>query len=187
MVLGTYHFSNPGKDLMNINSDDVFSERRQKELEELKTKLVKFNPDKIAFEEPYLSFAELNKKYSEYLEGKDINKFGTSEDFQIVFRLAKELGYTSVHQIDFKSCDFSQLQTFIKTNEPFANRLNLKMQETSKLISNAIERLQHSSFSQFLSFLNSSEAIILNHEFYSMLMSFGSEDNYTGPQVVAEW
>ena len=35
MVLGTYHFGNPGLDLVNTEADDVLLPKRQAELEKL--------------------------------------------------------------------------------------------------------------------------------------------------------
>ena len=35
LILGTYHFSNPGRDQYNARADDMLSERRQAEIADL--------------------------------------------------------------------------------------------------------------------------------------------------------
>jgi hypothetical protein len=50
MVLSTYHFDNPGKDVNNIKADDVLTPRRQQELEALTAELARFRPTKVAIE-----------------------------------------------------------------------------------------------------------------------------------------
>src|SRR5260370_16794190 len=55
MILGTYHMNNPGLDSVNLNADDVLSERRQAQINELLDKLARFKPTKIAIEPKYLT------------------------------------------------------------------------------------------------------------------------------------
>src|SRR5580698_10721136 len=50
LVLGTYHMANPGRDVYNMQADDVLSPKRQQEIAELLEVLKKFRPTKIAIE-----------------------------------------------------------------------------------------------------------------------------------------
>jgi hypothetical protein len=50
MVLGTYHFDNPGQDLHNMKVDSVLTTAKQAELADVASRLAKFNPTKIAVE-----------------------------------------------------------------------------------------------------------------------------------------
>ena len=50
LVLGTYHMSNPGRDIYNMQADDVLSPKRQQEMAQLIEVLKKFHPTKIAIE-----------------------------------------------------------------------------------------------------------------------------------------
>ena len=50
MVLGTYHFDNPGQDLHNMKVDSVLTPAKQAELADVASRLAKFNPTKIAVE-----------------------------------------------------------------------------------------------------------------------------------------
>jgi hypothetical protein len=50
LVLATYHMDNPGRDVMNVQSDDVLTEKRQREIREFVNLLKRFKPTKIAVE-----------------------------------------------------------------------------------------------------------------------------------------
>ena len=50
MVLGTYHFDNPGLDKVNIQVDDVTSPRRQRELDALAVAIATFKPTRVMVE-----------------------------------------------------------------------------------------------------------------------------------------
>lgn len=50
MVLGTYHFGNPGRDMVNVKVDDVTSPRRQRELDALAQALLAFRPTRVMVE-----------------------------------------------------------------------------------------------------------------------------------------
>ena len=60
--MGTYHFDNPNQDQFNVKSDNIFSDKRQKEIELLVKQLAKFNPTHIALEFNAADSA-LNEKY----------------------------------------------------------------------------------------------------------------------------
>ena len=98
MVLGTWHFDNPGLDVVNVEAEDVRTERRQRELEAIAAALAEFRPTKVMVEKvartPDLvdsAFASFSPKLLR--EKKD-------ERFQIAYRLAHRLGHDKVYAID---------------------------------------------------------------------------------------
>ncbi len=97
LVLGTYHMSNPGRDIFNTNADDVLAPKRQAEIAELVAVLKKFNPTKIAVEAD-LGDDRIPKRYTDYTGGK--HELSRNEVEQIGFRLAKELGHKTVYPVD---------------------------------------------------------------------------------------
>src|SRR6476659_6486590 len=48
MILGTYHFANPGQDLHNMKVESVLTPARKAKLTDIAGRLGKFNPTKIA-------------------------------------------------------------------------------------------------------------------------------------------
>src|ERR1700749_1073671 len=97
LVLGVYHMANPGRDIFNVQADDVLAPKRQREIAELAEALKQFRPTKIAVEADYGTDA-IPKRYAEYLAGK--HELTRNEIEQIGFRLAKELGHKSIYPVD---------------------------------------------------------------------------------------
>ncbi len=98
MLLGTYHFANPGRDVINQDIDDVLEPRRQAELEDLVTRLAAWKPDRIAVERPISQTDTVRARYSRYRE-KTLEP-NRNEVVQIAFRLASRLGHDAVYPID---------------------------------------------------------------------------------------
>lgn len=103
MVVGTYHFSNPGQDLHNVESEDVLTEARQHELEVLAEVLAAFEPTKVAIEATTDAPGFMDPDYSSY--GPTILEREPSESVQIGYRLAAKMGHPAVYGIDEKSAD----------------------------------------------------------------------------------
>lgn len=91
LVLGTYHMSNPGHDIHNMQADDVLSSKRQQELSELIDVLKKFHPTKIAVEAT-VGNKKVEQEYADYLAGK--YTLSRNETNQIGYRLAKSWAIT---------------------------------------------------------------------------------------------
>ena len=97
-ILGTYHFASSA-DIIKHDLENMLSEKRQKEIEQVVTQLAEFKPHKICIEwdagedQPFT-----DSVYSEYLNDKFSLK--ANEVYQIAFRLAKKLGHKKVHCID---------------------------------------------------------------------------------------
>jgi hypothetical protein len=89
LILGTYHFDNPGRDSVNVRVDDVLAEKRQREIALVLDRLANFKPTKIAIEASYKS-THWQNLYKDYLDGK--YQLGRNEIEQIGFRLARRLG-----------------------------------------------------------------------------------------------
>lgn len=71
VVLGTFHFANPGQDIANIQVDDVLAPKRQAEIARIRDGLARFKPTKIAVEaqrrQPGTNFSE---RYPLFRAGK---------------------------------------------------------------------------------------------------------------------
>jgi hypothetical protein len=64
LIVGTYHFSNPGQDQANVESVDVTVPERQAELQAVTDALAKFAPTLVGVEWP----AETaSMQYAQYL------------------------------------------------------------------------------------------------------------------------
>ncbi len=99
MVVGSYHFENPGRDIVKTAVTDVSTPERQKQLDEFVKKLEKFKPTKIVLECGTDNSAKFQENFSKYLAGD--YKLLIDERDQIGFRLAKNLGHKQIYCVDW--------------------------------------------------------------------------------------
>jgi len=98
MVLGTYHFGNPGLDLVNMDSDDVLAPHRQAELEDLADRLMAFRPTAIAVERIRRTEDALDPNFADFVP-EDLSR-QRDERVQIGYRVAHEAGLDRVYAVD---------------------------------------------------------------------------------------
>ncbi|MED5549987.1 MAG: DUF5694 domain-containing protein [Pseudomonadota bacterium] len=96
LILGTYHFSNPGRDQYNARADDMLSERRQAEIADLLDGLAVFAPTMVAVEAGRES--PINERYAAWRAGEA--ELSVNERQQIGFRMADRMGLDRVAPID---------------------------------------------------------------------------------------
>lgn len=184
MILGTYHMGNPGLDLNNVKSDDVRSEKRQKEIAELIAILKKFKPTKIAVEFTP-DEAKYLARYSQYLDGK--YELAANEIDQIGFRLAKEMNHKQIYPIDRKgNFDFDKVVASAKANgqEAQVNRMmDFGKSETTRMQ----EMTKTATVTEMLRYMNDPSKIEEMHKPYLAMLRVGSEQDYAGVDLVRDW
>lgn len=124
LVIGTYHFNNPGLDVAKYKVLDIMGEKPQKQLEEIATAIAKFKPTKIFTEWELKDQLALDTLYNKYLDGtyfdyvaKKFPKrsyYTKSEIVQLAFRTAKKANHKKVYAIDYQetSFDFDSIMKF---------------------------------------------------------------------------
>ena len=159
MILGTYHMANPGLDAVNVEADDVLSARRQRELAELSERLARFRPTKILLEAPYSDRDRYQERYRRYLAGS--YQLSRNEIDQIGFRLARRLGMTSVHPIDFpmfmSGPSYDELDFGARRAAPSATPPATPPPARPPEVVEAERRLRESSVADHLAWMNRAE------------------------------
>ena len=69
LVIGTYHFNNPGLDVAQYKVLDIMGEKPQKQLEEISSAIAKFKPTKIFTEWELKDQLALDTLYNQYRDG----------------------------------------------------------------------------------------------------------------------
>ncbi|MFZ0686408.1 MAG: DUF5694 domain-containing protein [Terriglobales bacterium] len=184
LVLGTYHMSNPGRDLHNMQADDVLSPKRQQEIAQLIEVLKRFHPTKIAIEADTGS-EKVQHEYSDYLAGK--YTLSRNETNQIGYRLAKELGHHAIYPVDTEG-DFpwQRVVNYAKANNRSAkfDAINASM---GTLVKEQDDFLQSHTVLETLEYMNSDAKAASDVAFYYSLVQFGDPDEYAGPDLLAAW
>jgi hypothetical protein len=191
MVLGTYHFANPGLDLANVKSDDVLKPQRQKELEALSAALAQFRPTKIMIERQAKTAELLDPKFAAFTPA-DLAK-NRDERVQVAYRLAGRLGLKSVYAIDEQPGDgepdyfpFGTLAEWAKTNGRQA-QLSAALDEAKSLVVR-IERWQaEGSVSHALLKLNRPDQADKDQSWYYGALRYGDTDKQPGAELNAYW
>jgi Family of unknown function (DUF5694) len=184
LVLGVFHMANPGKDMFNLQVDDVLAPKRQKELSELAETLKKFQPTKIALEAPAES-EKIRKQYEDYLAGN--YSLTRSESDQIGFRLAKAIGHKQVYGIDTQGdFPFDPIEQFAKKNRK-EELLNGLISQVPKEIEAMSVILSKGTILDLLRYMNQDEHVRRDHEFYMGMAQFAGNGEYPGPDLLAAW
>lgn len=115
MVLGTYHFDNPGLDLVNVAADDVLAERRQGELKLVAERLGAFQPTAIAVEKVPRGGSLIDASFARFTEA-DLTS-DRNEIVQIGYRVAHQQGIDRVYAVDAQDGEieffpFDRVQSF---------------------------------------------------------------------------
>jgi hypothetical protein len=99
LVLGAAHLNNPGRDLINLQVDDVLTEARQTQILAVVEQLTFFQPTHVAVEWPLRDQSALDARYQAYRAGQ--YRLSRDEVDQIGLRLAAKLGLTRIHAVDW--------------------------------------------------------------------------------------
>jgi hypothetical protein len=97
MILGTYHMGNPGRDVVNMEADDVTRPQRQAELRAVVDSLARWQPTRVLVEAERPAPFTLDRYRSFRLEDLATNR---NEIAQIGYRLARQLGHQEVYAFD---------------------------------------------------------------------------------------
>jgi len=184
-ILGTFHFGNT-TDYAEIVIDDLHSEKRQMELENLVENLAKFKPTKILVErEP--SFTDtLTQRLAEYKKGN--YKLPENEIYQLGFRLAKKLELDTIYGIDHQmGLGDEELGGYLKENglmNKFAETLKLSEEWAKK----QTEYLKNKTITESLANLNKKETDNFNRNLYvDGILNIAENGNSPASDYVANW
>lgn len=184
LVLGTYHLASPGRDVHNLEVDDVLSPTRQREIAELIDVLRLFRPTKIAVEAPVGS-RRIAERYADYLAGR--YTLTRNETDQIGLRLAKESNHPAIYPVDVDG-DFPFYRV---RNYAIANGRAAEFDSIQAITAARVEReaefLRTHTVLETLEFMNSDSMVARAVAEYYDFVPFGEPYEYAGPELIARW
>jgi hypothetical protein len=186
LLVGTFHFDNPGLDVAKFKDADILSPKRQAEVEEVVRLLKVFSPDKIFIEAIPSRQLQIDSSFAAYKIGK--RKLGASEVDQLGFRLAKLLGLSTLYGVDYHEAEFPFDSLMKSAMEAGQTDITDAVQKTIEEVQISFnEALQKSTIKEMLLRENSKELMNLQHEFYFKLLAAGRFGNHVGSYLVSEW
>lgn len=182
MIVGTYHFSNPGRDQHNVDSVDVLAPERQQQLESIARTLMDFVPTLVAVEWPK---SIVDERYARFRAGT--LPPSSNEVVQLGFRLAGLAGLDSVHGIDADGdFPYEPVQAWARTNG--AEKHLDAAQAKAAAITGKITDMQRSgTIGATLREMNRPEVITSDYGFYAELVRYGKDDEQPGAKLLAAW
>jgi len=167
VLLGTWHFSNPGQDEYNTTSDDFYAPKRQTEINELNKSLASFNPDKI--------FVENSAEYQVYFDSlynipnfdfkKVRNGHGVNEVYQVGYKLGKMLQHEKIYGADADGLWLGSAVNDVakKQYKELEKIHNAKMMSWVKYLDAFMKK---NTIKDIMISMNHPDSIIKNNEYY---------------------
>lgn len=187
LIIGTFHFENPGLDIAKVKTFNVMTDKSQKELENITNKIKAFGPDKIFVE---WSFDRQNKLDKFYAKNTDslLHK-DADEIVQLALRSAKKLGHKKLYGIDYNETNFpydSLTKGMKEANQLDLLKTNL---ETMAYYENSFnEKITKYSLTELLVDTNTKKSSTDNVSWYLATANRGGKtDNFVGAYLVSEW
>lgn len=191
MVLGAYHFGNPGKDVNNQQVDSVLVPKKQAELEALARALLTFRPTKVMVE---MESSAANLAVPLYRSFTlDRLRTEANEIDQIGFRVAKMAGHTDVYGIDEQPAkgepDYFPYDKLQEAEAKFGQKGRIDAANASfKPRFEAFEANQKvQSVGQMLSQINNAKQIRDERFFYYGVLDIGDTNTQAGADLNAMW
>jgi hypothetical protein len=202
LLLGTFHFNNPGGDVVKTKTMDIMAPKVQAELETITDRISTFHPDKIFVEWSAEKQAELDEIYKAYLAGgyeKYITTMYTKpstqalllkgEMVQLAFRAAKKAKLTKIYAFDYTkvSLPFDSVMQSMKTahQETLLKAIEAK---SATMEASHNKKIETYSLTQLLLDTNTKASLDNNKGFYLDLINrAGGLTNFAGPLLVSEW
>ena len=182
MIVGNFHMSNPGRDLHNVQVDDVLSPKRQAEIAAAVAGLAEFKPTMVDVEWP----ADLTtQRYDAYAKGTLAPSH--NEVVQLGFRLAKSQNLNTVHGIDVDGdFPYDAVQAYAKAHGQSAI-LDHANAEIETFTQKQEAMLKSGTVSQVLRFLNDPKGIESGNGFYRLMLRVGGGTEQPGADLLTAW
>lgn len=184
LVLGTYHFANPGLDVSKIEVADVLLPAKQAEIGAVVEALVHFRPTKIAVEHSPTSTARLDSLYRAYRSGR--HELSRDETQQLGFRLASTLDHQRLYPIDHRTeFPFEAMMDYAQVHDTaFVAFVN---EELARIAEEAKRQQEENSIAEILRLINEPKRLVEDHGTYMRFARVGAGDTYVGADLVASW
>jgi len=184
MILGTFHMGNPGRDVHNLEVDDVLSPTRQREIAELIEVLRRYRPTKIAVEAPVRS-RTIAERYESYVAGE--YTLSRNEIDQIGLRLAKALNHPTVLSVDEDGeFPFYRVHNYARANGREAQFDSLQ-DSIGARVERQAEYLRTHTVLETLEIMNADSNVARAVGEYYGYVPFGEPFEYAGPDLIARW
>ncbi len=194
MVLGVFHFNNPGLDGYKPKFPfDILERKRQDELNQLLEKIKEYKPTKILLEVNRIKGdSMINDRYKKFLADDYNISEKRNEIYQIGFKLAKQMKHNQLYCTDASANWFGveldwdnyDEETYLKSKGQY-EKLNRYDYESFYELKDSLKTVQ--TLTEHLSMVNNPKDRLKDHQAYLTTILEGAGDNYLGADNVGRW
>ena len=184
LVLDTYHFANPCRDVVKTETADVLSATKQAEILAVVEALARFRPTRIAIEDVPGSAARIDSLYQAYLSGR--HALGSDETEQLGFRLAAMFDHSRVYPVDHDGeFPFEAMMEYARAHDPsFVAFVDGAL---ARVTDETNRRHRENTVGEILRMINEPEELARDHGIYMRFAEVGTMDTYVGARLVSKW
>ena len=185
LLMGSFHFANPGRDMVRLEVTDVRTPPHQAWLDALAQRIAAFAPTDVLVECPAVEADTWNARLAVYRDGK--GTLVVNEIAQIGMRVARVAGVDRLTCFDQRDVHWNggALMAFLSEHD---SKTMASLQATLGELS-ARESEEHSrlSLGQLLRLANSPEHDRENRNLYLMTNAVDAGASYAGADADASW
>jgi hypothetical protein len=182
MIVGTYHMSNPNRDMHDVTADDVLAPKRQAEIAAIVSGIARFNPTVVDVE---WDADTTTTRYKAYLAGTLPPSH--NEVVQMGFRLAKLSHASSVSGIDVDGeFPYDAVDAFAKAH----GQEKLLAEADAGITTDIAEIndiLAHDTIGAALRHMNDPAEIAHGNDFYRTTLKVGAGSTQPGADLLTAW
>ena len=185
MLVGVFHFANPGKDVVKTKQVNVMTLENQAYLDRLAGRIAEFNPTVVLLEFNPANEADMQKSYRDFLA--DNFELTSNEIYQLGFRIARQSGVKTVYSFDERSVGWQakELFEYMPEHDVAAEERLTSLIEEVTIAQNEAHATK--SLPELLMQANDSEEDNINKYFYVTTNDVGAGDNFVGADATASW
>jgi len=184
MVLGVYHFANPGRDVVKTEVADVLSPGKQAEIGRVVEALERFRPTKVMVERTPSGAEQLDSLYRAYRSKR--HELTRNEIQQLGFRVAGALGHERLYPVDHPGdFPFDALMAYAQQHDTaFVRYVG---EELARIGAEANRLQRERTIGGILREMNEPAKLAEGHGVYLRFAPIGAGDTYVGAELVAKW
>ncbi|NIJ51008.1 DUF5694 domain-containing protein [Dyadobacter arcticus] len=157
LLVGVFHFNNPGLDVAKFKIDDMLSQKRQQEIQEIRNNLVAFKPDAIYTEINLDNTQWLDSTYAAFQKDQSPLKTKKNELYQLSLAVGHQLKLPKIYASD-ANADFPFDSMMNSIREAGQTQLEKEMVELMHTIEQEMNnRLATQSVKNILLWMNNPE------------------------------
>ncbi|BFM10685.1 hypothetical protein R50072_08380 [Simiduia litorea] len=185
MLVGVFHFSNPGLDKVKTDQINVMSDDNQRYLFALSKRFAEFKPTHVLLECSLERTTEYYDQFQKFLIDDELP--GVNENYQLGFRIAKLAGLDSTHCYDERKIGWDADQLFSDLESKDAEAKQAFEQFIAEITEQTTENHKTLSLAELLRLSNEPKQDSLNKNLYLLTNQVGAGDNFSGADAAASW